>query len=129
MCIGDYNEIISMVKKSEGNMRQNSLMQDFRQTLEACKLVDLGYIGPKFTWSNCQEGTSLIRERLDRGCANHDWRVSFPEVEILKFMWIRLLTLTTPHYFCICARTSQQPDKSHGSVTKQVGGQRLDAKN
>jgi hypothetical protein len=29
MCIGDYNEIVSMVKKSGGNIRQNSLMQDF----------------------------------------------------------------------------------------------------
>jgi hypothetical protein len=82
MCIVDYNEIVSVAEKSGGNIRQNSLMQDFRQTLEACELVDLGYIGPKFTWSNYQEGTSLIRERLDRGCANHDWKVSFLEAEI-----------------------------------------------
>jgi hypothetical protein len=50
-----------------------------QQTLEECELTDLGYCGPKFTWTNCQEGESLIRERLNRGLANSAWRILFPD--------------------------------------------------
>ena len=45
-------------------------------------MTDLGYNGPKFTWSNCQEGEALVQERLDRGVANSAWKSLFPEAEI-----------------------------------------------
>jgi hypothetical protein len=46
--------------------------------LEECKLDDLGYCGPKFAWNNCQGGDN-IKERLDRGMANQEWRNFFLE--------------------------------------------------
>ena len=41
------------------------------------------YQGPKFTWSNCQDGQDFIKESLDRGVANVEWSGLFPEAEIL----------------------------------------------
>ena len=39
-------------------------------------------MGLKFTWSNYQEGVTLIRERLDRGVTNRAWRSAFPDAEV-----------------------------------------------
>jgi hypothetical protein len=32
--------------------------------------MDLGFSGPRFTWSNRQEGSDLVQVRLDRAVAN-----------------------------------------------------------
>jgi exonuclease III len=82
LCIGDFNEVANGTEKWGGSMRNRSGMIDFQQTLEACKLTDLGFCGPKYTWSNCREGRDFIKERLDRGVANEEWRKCFPEAVI-----------------------------------------------
>jgi exonuclease III len=83
VCIGDFNEVLTTSEKWGGSGRANSQMAAFRQTLESCKLTNLGYRGPKFTWSNCQEGSNFIKERLDREVANAKWMDLFPNSEIL----------------------------------------------
>jgi exonuclease III len=82
VCIGDFNKVLTSSEKLGGNARQQNLMQAFQQTLEECSLTDLGFVGPKFTWSNCQEGVALIQERLDRGVANLAWINIFPDAEV-----------------------------------------------
>lgn len=82
LCIGDFNKILTMSEKMGGNTWQRNLIHGFQQALEDGALTDLGFYGPKFTWSNCQEGDTLIRELLDRGATNHAWRTIFPDVEV-----------------------------------------------
>jgi hypothetical protein len=55
-------------------------MLAFQQALAFGDLSDLEYKGPKHTWSNCREGMECIKENLDRGVANQEWREFFPEV-------------------------------------------------
>ena len=45
-------------------------------------LADLGFRGPKYTCSNCQEGRAFIKEGLDRGVANLEWRNWFPKAMV-----------------------------------------------
>jgi hypothetical protein len=45
-------------------------MELFRDCLDECNLVDLGFSGPKYTWSNRQDAQCNIRVRLDRAVAN-----------------------------------------------------------
>ena len=99
LCIGDFNVVLVMSEKLGGNLRQKSLMQAFQHTLEACELTDLGFNGPKYTWSNGQEGGTLVRERLDRGVVNFAWRNLFPEAELT----IHATTCSdhTPIFFCL----------------------------
>jgi hypothetical protein len=40
-------------------------MLQFRNVLMECGLTDLGFMGSKFTWINCQQDGSFIKERLD----------------------------------------------------------------
>jgi exonuclease III len=83
VCIGDFNEITIQSEKWGGRGRANSQMVAFQQALDFCDLTDLGFIGPKFTWSNCRDNTDFTKVRLDRGVANSEWRDLFPLAEIL----------------------------------------------
>ncbi|CAN1338922.1 hypothetical protein LINPERPRIM_LOCUS38278 [Linum perenne] len=45
-------------------------------------LIDIGFTGPEFTWSNRQSPPSLIDERIDRFFLNEFWLDIFPEKAI-----------------------------------------------
>jgi endonuclease/exonuclease/phosphatase family metal-dependent hydrolase len=61
-------------------------MEAFRVALEFCGLEDLGFTGPKFTWSNKQDDGQFVKDRLDRMVANNQWIDTYPvkRVEILS---------------------------------------------
>ncbi|KAL8539523.1 hypothetical protein ACS0TY_001218 [Phlomoides rotata] len=82
LCVGDYNEIMFDSEKSGGNLRNESRMQDFRHCVEECELMDLGFRGHTFTWSNKQSGPGNIQERLDRGLANMMRSTLFPHATV-----------------------------------------------
>lgn len=50
-CICDYfNEILYSFEKVGGLLRDERRMESFRQIVQECDLVDLGYSGPWYTW-------------------------------------------------------------------------------
>ena len=53
----------------------------FKEALDHCGFVDLGYSGPDFTWHGWRRG-ELIWERLDHGVANYKWVSRFPTARI-----------------------------------------------
>ncbi|XP_042950057.1 uncharacterized protein LOC122282168 [Carya illinoinensis] len=73
LCMGDFNEILCNEEKEGAASRPFSQMERFREALYECDLVDLGYIGAKYTWSNKREGRAFTKERLDRGFGNSSW--------------------------------------------------------
>jgi exonuclease III len=80
--LGDFNDILLCEEKWGGNRPSNSRIREFRNCLNACNMIDLGFSGPKYTWSNCHDMNSLIMERLDRVLANPDWKILFPEASV-----------------------------------------------
>ena len=56
-------------------------MQAFRETLDFCGFMDLGFTGLEFTWHSRRHG-HLVWERLDRGVANYDWLSKFPATTV-----------------------------------------------
>lgn len=44
--------------------------------------MDLGFVGPKFTWSRHYERRSSIWERLDRGLVTNTWFLKFPGLKV-----------------------------------------------
>ncbi|KAL9436888.1 hypothetical protein AB3S75_022853 [Citrus x aurantiifolia] len=79
-CFGDFNEILHPFEKSGGNERHLRLITDFREALRDCDLLDIGYKGYPFTWSNGKFGPAFVEERLDRFVCNGAWRDIFSDV-------------------------------------------------
>ncbi|KAF4367027.1 hypothetical protein G4B88_016739 [Cannabis sativa] len=59
---------------------------DFRRMVDRAGLIDLGFLGPAFTWvkgsTNPAVGVAMKRARLDRGLASSEWRILFPQAII-----------------------------------------------
>ena len=50
LCAGDFNELTKGDEKLGGNRSSHNQMQLFRDAIDECSLIDLGYSGSKFTW-------------------------------------------------------------------------------
>ena len=77
--LGDFNEVLSSEEKFGGNQINLNRALEFKECLDNCNFLDLGFAGSKFTWTNKRPITSLILERLDRCFANPSWRMLYPE--------------------------------------------------
>ncbi|CAM8998732.1 unnamed protein product [Rhodiola kirilowii] len=77
--MGDFNEVAYSSECNGKRARQLWQMKNFRSCLEECGLMDLGYRGDTFTYSNRRRGESEVRARLDRVVANKGCRDSFPQ--------------------------------------------------
>lgn len=52
-------------------------MKSFRDFVEDCNLIDIGFVGYEFTWNNKRDGRANIQERLDRALVNTEWQGRF----------------------------------------------------
>ncbi|XP_019223633.1 PREDICTED: uncharacterized protein LOC109205377 [Nicotiana attenuata] len=55
---------------------------EFLSMIEDCGLTDLGYYGPRYTWSNGRGPCSIVWKRLDRGLVNDNWLATFSATTI-----------------------------------------------
>jgi exonuclease III len=83
LCIGDFNMILSQQDKMGGLLYASSSTDYFHEFVNSFGLVDLGFTGNPFTWSNHRDGRHLIRQRLDCGMASSQWVHLFPSTSIL----------------------------------------------
>jgi len=83
LCICDFNMILSQQDKMGGLPYASSSTDFFHEFVNSFGMIDLGFIGNPFTWSNHREGHQLIRQRLDRGMASSQWAHLFPSFSIL----------------------------------------------
>lgn len=51
----------------------------FKEYLDKCSMIDIGFVGLRFTWTNRREVQALIRERIDRYFVNPNWCLLYPE--------------------------------------------------
>lgn len=52
------------------------------ETLNECRLKDLGFEGEKYTWEKSRGHANWTQERLDRGVANQGWCELFPNAVV-----------------------------------------------
>lgn len=64
MIIGDFNEILHEKEKWGGNQFNASKAKACLHFIARSNLIDLGYFGPKFTWTNKHRGLAHVKERL-----------------------------------------------------------------
>jgi hypothetical protein len=82
LCIGDFNSITSSLDKLGGRPFNALSHNDFGYFMNAFGMIDLGFLGNPFTWSNHRQGHGLIKERLDRGVVSSQWLHEFPAISV-----------------------------------------------
>ena len=55
LMLGDFNELLSSGDKLGGNPINPRRVQMFKECLDSCGMVDLGFHGSHFTWVNKRE--------------------------------------------------------------------------
>ncbi|KAL9674714.1 hypothetical protein QQ045_002913 [Rhodiola kirilowii] len=80
--IGDFNEILSLNEVKSGRMRNQWQIDNFRRVVEDCHLIDLGFIGYPYTFSNHRVGEEEFQARLDRALADEARMRKFPRASV-----------------------------------------------
>jgi hypothetical protein len=79
---GDFNDILSSHEKLSSTPANSRRMNVFHNCLDACNLLDLGFNGPRFTWTNKRD-RGLVMERLDQFFCNPSWQTMFVKSIVL----------------------------------------------
>lgn len=78
LCIGDFNCTLEDGERASKGGTSSS----FIKWQDDLWLIDLGYIGPKFTWNHGMIITTRRSARLDRTICNEQWKKAFPEAKL-----------------------------------------------
>ncbi|KAM1259231.1 hypothetical protein FF1_038662 [Malus domestica] len=55
ICLGDFNEVLSVDEQLGGNQLKESQMDGFREAVHACQLIDMGFVVNSYTWTDNRE--------------------------------------------------------------------------
>lgn len=80
--MGDFNDISYPREKFGRCPPSRKKIETFNNFLNSCNLIDLGFSGPLFTWTNNREHGRVIRTRIDRCHANPNWINLFPDSKV-----------------------------------------------
>lgn len=83
LVMGDFNEAMWQFEHFSATPCSERQMMDFREVLSQCDLYDLGFSGLPWMYNNNQGGDRNVRVRLDRGVANSEWSLRFPDASVL----------------------------------------------
>ena len=79
MLAGDFNETRSLEERDHGGKEMARRCAKFNNWIENNGLLDMGFSGPKFTWSGGKSWSTRKNARLDRPLCNTLWRARFQE--------------------------------------------------
>ena len=113
LCAEDFNEALSSDEHLGRTRRGESQMKLFRECLENCGLLDLGFSGPKFTWNNRQEGINNVRVRLDRAVVNGQFLQLFDDCHVDN-----IITFSLDHYAILISIGRGGDTKDYRPVTQ-----------
>lgn len=82
LCFGDFNSYLWLEEKISLVPPNRPQMELFHDVVQQCTLIDLGFWGEAFTWTNNRDEDANTKERLDRAIATLDWCSLFPNVVV-----------------------------------------------
>ncbi|KAL0014975.1 hypothetical protein SO802_002044 [Lithocarpus litseifolius] len=109
-------------------------MRAFRDVVDECELVDLGYVGHKFNWRGTGLGGAVL-ERLDRAFANTSWLELNPATHVQHFrahssdhnpILIRPESITPCMIKPFCFEQMWLREEGCGETVKAVWGSSMD---
>lgn len=78
----DFNKPLTGDDKFGGRSVSISRSLMFKECLDKCNMVDMGFSGPRYTWTNRREIHSLIQERIDKFFMNPSWCLLYPDAKV-----------------------------------------------
>ena len=105
--IRDFNEVLLEEEKSGGNLICQRRVRKIKECMDDCHMLDLGFSGLKFTWTNKRDIGDLIQCKLDRCWVNLGWKAFYSTTNVTHLTRVNsdhcpfLLNLNPPfgHYF------------------------------
>lgn len=83
----DFNQVVEAKDKFRVLPVNAAHISSLKTIVDSCHLLDLGFQGPKYTWTNYRKGLALIRERLDRAWCNLLWHHKFDQEVVWHLPW------------------------------------------
>ena len=80
---GDFNEPLQAEVKFGGRVVSVNRSLLFKECLDKCSMIDIGFLRPQFTWTNRREVQALIQKRIDRVFVNPSWCLLYPEAKVV----------------------------------------------
>ncbi|KAJ4770731.1 DNAse I-like superfamily protein [Rhynchospora pubera] len=80
--LGDFNEILDSSEKFGGSARIKQNTIEFQDFVFSAGLLDLGYKGPAYTWTNNRSVSNAIYQRLDRVLVTPNWLQLYPNAYV-----------------------------------------------
>lgn len=80
---GDFNEPLTEEDQFEGRAVSVNRSLLFKECLDKCSMIDIGFTGARFTWTNKRPIQSLIQEQIDRFFVNPSWCLLYPKAKVL----------------------------------------------
>ncbi|KAL0295687.1 UNVERIFIED_CONTAM: hypothetical protein Scaly_3092700 [Sesamum calycinum] len=74
---GDFISILHLSERQGGGYPRHHSMEEFQQTIFDCGLIDIGFEGSQFTWTN-----KRIWQRLDRVLFSREWLECFQDTKV-----------------------------------------------
>lgn len=87
LVIGDFNETLWDFENLLVTPRPEPQMVAFKDTLEVCGLVDLGFSGFPFTYDNMRGGQANVKVLLDRTVTSNTRRNMFSSLELVHLIY------------------------------------------
>ncbi|KAJ4848025.1 hypothetical protein Tsubulata_009359 [Turnera subulata] len=83
LLLGDFNSVADSSEKLGQCPVIRQDMEAFVQFMDQNLLMDLGFKGQPFTWSNHRVGHKEVKERLDRAVATTQWIELFQDYQVI----------------------------------------------
>ncbi|KAL9690275.1 hypothetical protein QQ045_010672 [Rhodiola kirilowii] len=80
--LGDFNEVLRADEVTRCHAIRKQHIDQFCQAVNSCNLIDLGFLGGKFTYSNKRKGMGEIKCLLDRAVATPSWLTRHPNSSV-----------------------------------------------
>ncbi|XP_030964009.1 uncharacterized protein LOC115985181 [Quercus lobata] len=80
--VGDFNEpLVNDDKFGGGAFSVNSSLL-LKEYLDKCNMINIGFAGPRYTWTNRREIQALIQERINRFFVIPQWCLLYPDAKV-----------------------------------------------
>ena len=80
---GDFNEPLMEGDKFRGRAINVSRSLLFKECLDKCNMIDIGFSGPRFTWTNKRNVQALIQKRINRFFVNPSWCLMYLKAKVI----------------------------------------------